>query len=95
MAEELFDENTVGRPNNPAAANKTDRVVFSDEEKDDYERFGAVPEPEPTAFGKKAEDSLDDKKNEGDDGKEEEKKVEVKSNTAPTTPTPPNPSAKG
>lgn len=62
---EVEDGVAVGRLDNPEPANETDRVVFSDEEKSDYERFGAVPEPEePGAYGAPSEEKAPVEKSE-------------------------------
>lgn len=97
MADFKEDE-AVGRPDNPPAANPTDAVRFSDEERADYERFGAVPEPESPygvdevegEHGPKSE-SEGDKDDDKDDEKKEEKKEEPSKPVTPPTP----PTAKG
>lgn len=83
MADEIKNGVPVGRPDAPKPANKTDRVVYSDEEKADYERFGATAEPEtPTP--------IYDPREQDDEKVEEKKEEEQKPSTTPTTPSNPS-----
>ncbi|AKJ71807.1 hypothetical protein TIN4_10 [Tsukamurella phage TIN4] len=92
MADEVKNGEAVGRPNAPEPANKTDRVVFSDREKDDYARFGATPEPESASPVYDPSKKDDDKNDEADEKPSEESKPEqpagqpVKPPTTPSTP---------
>ncbi|UVF60790.1 hypothetical protein SEA_STICKER17_15 [Gordonia phage Sticker17] len=79
----------VGRPDNPEAAVEADKPVYSDEERDEYARFGATPPPEAGSFGA----TLESDKSE--ESKEEKKPEPKKSSThstptTPSTPTPPS-----
>ncbi|ANA85882.1 head-tail connector protein [Gordonia phage Monty] len=93
---EADDNKPIGRPDSPNAeepANEVDAIVYSDEEREDYERFGATPPPEHPNFGA----TYFDNKSEDKDSDEEEKKEEPKQSTpsSPTAPpAPPAPSAK-
>ncbi|UVK62745.1 hypothetical protein SEA_LIDONG_15 [Gordonia phage Lidong] len=73
----------VGRPDNPEAAVEADKPVYSDEERDEYARFGATPLPEAGSFGATLESDKDEEV-------KEEKKPEPKKSSTPSTPTPPS-----
>lgn len=90
MADEVKNGESVGRPNAPEPANKTDRVVFSDKEKDDYARFGSTPEPEAASPVYEPSDKVED--DEADDQPAEEEKPSQPAPTGqpkPTTPSTP------
>ncbi|AKJ71700.1 hypothetical protein TIN2_10 [Tsukamurella phage TIN2] len=95
MADEVKNGESVGRPNAPEPANKTDRVVFSDKEKDDYARFGSTPEPEaaspvyePSEQNEKGDEGDSDLDNPGERGKEASQPVPT-GQPKPTTPSTP------
>ncbi|UTN91177.1 hypothetical protein SEA_POKYPUPPY_17 [Gordonia phage PokyPuppy] len=89
------DNLPIGRPDSPnteSPANEVDAILYSDEERADYERFGATPPPEHPNFGATYFDNKSEDKDEDEDEKEEPKQEEQKQATPPTPPAPPAPS---
>ncbi|QOP65345.1 hypothetical protein SEA_DIABLA_17 [Gordonia phage Diabla] len=87
------DNLPIGRPDSPNAeepANEVDAILYSDEEREDYQRFGATPPPEHPNFGATY---FDNKSEDKDSDKEETKKEEPKQATPPTPAAPLAPSA--
>lgn len=94
---EAEDDKPIGRPDSPNAdepANKADAIIYSDEEREDYERFGATPPPEHPNFGATYFDNKSEDKD-SDKDSEEEVKVEPKQSAPTPPPAPPAPNAKG
>lgn len=93
MADELTVEDgvAIGAVNSPEPANETDKIVYSDEERADYARFGETPAPEPTLVSPVKEEEPKVEEEPKGEPKVEKPSVPPTTPTTPTTPATPTP----